>query len=62
MLDPGERFAPVGGHKSDLPVVGQLQVAAGAALVLPVSVAIGAGPRRPGKPGSRHGRHGRRTA
>ncbi|MFD0900587.1 hypothetical protein [Actinomadura sediminis] len=54
VIDPGGRFAPVAGPESDLPVVGQAQVAGAAALVLLLSVAIGSGPRRP----ARHGRRG----
>ncbi|TDB84111.1 hypothetical protein [Actinomadura sp. 7K534] len=47
VLDPQGRFAPIAGPKEDIPVAGQLQVAAGAGLVLLLSIAIGSPPRRP---------------
>ncbi|MEO3827702.1 hypothetical protein [Actinomadura sp. B10D3] len=52
VLDPRDRFAPVGGPKSDLPAVGESQVVGAAALVLLVSIAIGSVPEHPRRAGS----------
>ncbi|URN01073.1 hypothetical protein LUW76_45965 [Actinomadura madurae] len=49
VLDPRERFAPVGGPKSDLPAVGESQAVAAAALGLLVSIAIGSVPAQPSR-------------
>jgi hypothetical protein len=46
VLDPGGRLPPISGTKADLSTVGQLQVLAGAGLVLLLSTAIGSPPNR----------------
>lgn len=46
VLDPRERFAPIGGPKEDMSTTGELQITAAAGLVLLISIAIGSPPRQ----------------